>query len=92
MPNGHRTTTADIQTSFCNIKQLRSLYSNYGSENYTLELEDEFGNVTKIGTVDTNGNVNLNDDNTFIDLQGRRVTQPVKGQIYIHKGQKIYFK
>ena len=65
---------------------------HYGSENYTLELEDEFGNVTKIGTVDTNGNVNLNDDNTFIDLQGRRVTQPVKGQIYIHKGQKIYFK
>lgn len=65
---------------------------HYGSENYTLELEDEFGNVTKIGTVDTNGNVNLNDDNAFIDLQGRRVTQPVKGQIYIHKGQKIYFK
>ena len=67
---------------------------HYGSQDFTLilELEDEFGNVTRIGTIDANGNINLNDDNAFYDMQGRRVTHPVKGQIYIQNGKKIYFK
>ena len=67
---------------------------HYGSEDFTLalELEDENGNVTRIGTIDANGNIRINEDNSFYDLQGRRVSQPVKGQIYIHNGKKVYFK
>lgn len=69
----------------------------YGSKDFTiaLELEDEFGNITNIGTIDAEGNVTIGeyDKNApLYDLQGRRVTNPIKGHIYIQNQRKIYFR
>ncbi|MBQ7664615.1 MAG: hypothetical protein IJS43_05270 [Bacteroidaceae bacterium] len=69
----------------------------YGSKDFTiaLELEDEFGNITNIGTIDAEGNVTIGeyDKNApLYDLQGRKVTNPIKGHIYIQNQRKIYFR
>ena len=44
--------------------------------------------VTGIGTVDADGHLNL-DRQPIYDLQGRRVTQPQRGQIYIIGGKRV---
>ena len=45
------------------------------------------GEVTSVNTIKNA----LIDSNTYYDLQGRRVTNPVKGNIYINNGKKVKY-
>ncbi|MBP3228504.1 MAG: hypothetical protein J6M53_06985 [Bacteroidaceae bacterium] len=47
--------------------------------------------VTAIGTLDADGNLTAAPADQIFDLQGRRVTQPQRGHIYIVGGKKVKF-
>ena len=56
---------------------------------FTLTFNDlDDTTVTEIGTIDAGGNLNVG---VIYDLQGRRITQPQRGHIYIVGGRKVRY-
>lgn len=64
-----------------------------GERSFSVKLVNKDGETTSIDnvTIDNDGAINFGGDNTYYDLSGRRVVNPVNG-IYIVNGKKVIIK
>ena len=70
-----------------NIKPFRAYFAHVPAGARLVFFDDETTGIS----AELNDKAEMTNDNTFFDLQGRRVTQPTKG-LYILNGRKVVIK
>ena len=70
-----------------NIKPFRAYFAHVPAGARLVFFDDETTGIS----AELNDKAEMTNDNTFFDLQGRRVTQPTKG-LYILNGRKVIIK